>query len=111
MISTKLPRLSFMSCSPLGSCLVRGPVQHLARPAVVLDALARTAPALQPGHAARRRSPAPLALEPEEAALVVAQLSAPVEESVKGCGGYRSSYRSSYRSMAEASARTFFMAH
>ncbi len=42
----------------------------------------------QPGHAQRRRSPAPdaLALEPEEAALVVAPLSAKQAENVTGCG-------------------------
>ncbi len=42
----------------------------------------------QPGHAQRRRSPAPdaPALEPEEAALVVATLSAEQAERVTGCG-------------------------
>ena len=41
----------------------------------------------QPGHAQRRRSPAPdaPALEPEEAALVVAPLSAEQTERIKGC--------------------------
>jgi hypothetical protein len=40
------------------------------------------------GHAQRRRSPAPdaPALEPEEAALVVAPLSAEQTEDVTGCG-------------------------
>ena len=50
---------------------------HLLRP-----------PLGQPGHAQRRRSPAPdaPALEPEEAALVVAQLSPEQTEAVTGCG-------------------------
>ena len=50
---------------------------HLLRP-----------PLGQPGHAQRRRSLAPdaPALEPEEAALVVAQLSAEQTEDVTGCG-------------------------
>ena len=50
---------------------------HLVRP-----------PSGQPGHAQRRRSPAPdaPALEPEEAALVVAPLSAEQTEDVTGCG-------------------------
>ena len=50
---------------------------HLLRP-----------PLGQPGHAQRRRSLAPdaPALEPEEAALVVAQLSAEQTEAVTGCG-------------------------
>jgi hypothetical protein len=50
---------------------------HLLRP-----------PLVQPGHAQRRRSPAPdaPALEPEEAALVVAPLSAEQTEDVTGCG-------------------------
>ena len=50
---------------------------HLVRP-----------PLGQPGHAQRRRSLAPdaPALEPEEAALVVEQLSAEQTEAVPGCG-------------------------
>ena len=50
---------------------------HLLRP-----------PLGQPGHAQRRRSLAPdaPALEPEEAALVVAPLSAEQTEDVTGCG-------------------------
>jgi hypothetical protein len=50
---------------------------HLLRP-----------PSGQPGHAQRRRSLAPdaPALEPEEAALVVAELSAEQTEAVTGCG-------------------------
>ena len=50
---------------------------HLLRP-----------PLGQPGHAQRRRLPAPdaPALEPEEAALVFAPLSAEQTESVTGCG-------------------------
>ncbi len=53
----------------------------------------------QPGHAQRRRSPAPdaPALEPEEAALVVAPLSAEQAESETGCGEI---------DMAEASAKS-----
>ena len=62
------------------------------------------APLGQPGHAQRRRSPAPdaPALEPEEAALVVAPLSAEQAESVSGCGEI---------AMAEASAKSLFTAH
>ncbi len=58
----------------------------------------------QPGRAQWWRSLAPdaLALEPEEAALVVAPLSAEQAESVTGCGEI---------DMAEASAKTFFTAH
>ena len=55
----------------------------------VLHALHLLRPPLgQPGRAQRRRSPAPdaPALEPEEAALVVAPLSAEQAESVTGCG-------------------------
>ncbi len=55
----------------------------------VLHALHLVRPPLgQPGHAQRRRSPAPdaPALEPEEAALVVAPLSAEQTEDVTGCG-------------------------
>ena len=69
----------------------------------VLHALHLLRPPLeQPGHAQRRRSPAPLALEPEEAALVVAPLSAEQSESVAGCGEI---------DMAEASAQSFFTTH
>ena len=58
----------------------------------------------QPGHAQWRRSLAPdaPALEPEEAALVVAPLSAEQAESVSGCGEV---------AMAEASAKSLFTAH
>ena len=55
----------------------------------ILHALHLSRPPLgQPGHAQRRRSPAPdaPALEPEEAALVVAPLSAEQAECVTGCG-------------------------
>ena len=58
----------------------------------------------QPGHAQWRRSLAPDAptLEPEEAALVIAPLSAEQAESVSGCGEI---------AMAEASAKSLFTAH
>jgi hypothetical protein len=66
---------------------------HLVRP-----------PSGQPGHAQRRRSPAPdaPALEPQEAALVVAPLSAEQADSVTGCGEI---------DMAEASAKSLFTAY
>jgi hypothetical protein len=66
---------------------------HLLRP-----------PLGQPGHSQRRRSQAPdaPALEPEEAALVVAPLSDEESESVTGCGEI---------DMAEASAMSFFTTH
>jgi hypothetical protein len=66
---------------------------HLLRP-----------PLGQPGHAQRRRSPAPdaPAFEPEEAALVVSPHSAEQAESVSGCGEI---------DMAEASAKSLFTAH
>ena len=98
MISTKLRRhRDAISCHAPGARdlaggLVRGPVQLLARPAALLDALHALhwlrLPLGQPGHAQRRRSLAPdaPALEPEEAALVVAQLSAEQTEAVTGCG-------------------------
>jgi hypothetical protein len=71
---------------------VRGPVHFLhalLQYSTVLHALHLLRPPLvQPGHAQRRRSPAPdaPALEPEEAALVVAPLSAEQTEDVTGCG-------------------------
>jgi hypothetical protein len=71
----------------------------------LLHALHLLRPSLrQPGHAQRRRSPAPDApvLEPEDVALVVAPLSAEQSESVMGCGEI---------GMAEASAKSFFTAH
>ncbi len=71
----------------------------------LLHALHWLRPSLeQPGHAQWRRSLAPdaPALEPEEAALVVAPLSAELSESVTGCGEI---------DMAEASAKSLFTAH
>ena len=69
---------------------------------MLLHALHWLRPSLeQPGHAQWRRSPAPdaLALEQEEAALVVAPLSAEQAASVSGCGEI---------AMAEASAKSLF---
>ncbi len=71
--------------------LVRGQCSFwhaLLRYSTLLHALHLVRPPLgQPGHAQRRRSPAPdaPALEPQEAALVVAPLSAEQAESVTGC--------------------------
>ncbi len=54
----------------------------------ILHALHLSRPLLGQPDAQRRRSPAPdaPALEPEEAALVVAPLSAELTEDVTGCG-------------------------
>ena len=63
--------------------------EALLQYSTLLHALHLLRPPLgQPGHAQRRRSLAPdaPALEPEEAALVVAQLSAEQTEDVTGCG-------------------------
>ena len=67
MISTKLRRhRDYLSClapraRDLAGGLVRGPVQLLARPAAVLDALARTALVAAAVGAARARAAAALA--------------------------------------------------
>ena len=70
----------------------------------LLHALHWLRPSLeQPGHAQwRSLAPDAPALEPEEAALVVAPLSAEQSESVAGCGEI---------DMAEALAKSFFTTH
>ncbi len=84
---------------------MRGPWSFwhaLLQYSTLLHALHLVRPPLgQPGHAQRRRSPAPDAAA-LEAALVVTPLSAEQAESVTGCGEI---------DMAEASAKTFFTAH
>ena len=101
-----------MSCSP-GSvtlqaalCAAQCSFGHaLLHYSTLLHALHLVrAPLGQPGHAQRRRSLAPdaPALEPEEAALVVAPLLAEQAESVTGCGEI---------AMAEASPKSLFTAH
>ena len=71
-------------------CAAQCSIWHaLLQYSTLLHALQLLRPPLgQPGHAQRRRSLAPdaPALEPEEAALVVAPLSAEQAESVTGCG-------------------------
>ena len=73
-----------------GLCAAQCSFWHaLLQYSTLLHALHLLRPPLgQPGHAQRRRSLAPdaPALEPEEAALVVAQLSAEQTEAVTGCG-------------------------
>ncbi len=87
-------------------CAVQCSFWHaLLQYSTLLHALHLLRPPLgQPGHAQWRRSLAPdaPALEPEEAALVVAPLSSEQAESVTGCGEI---------DMAEASAKSFFTAN
>ena len=102
MISTKLRRhRDYLSClAPRARDLAGGAQPLCARAqcsfwhallqySTLLHAPHWLRPSLeQPGHAQWRRSLAPdaPALEPEEAALVVAPLSAEQAESVTGCG-------------------------
>jgi hypothetical protein len=81
-----LPRLETLQAA---LCAAQCSFWHaLLQYSTLLHALHLLRPPLgQPGHAQRRRSPAPdaPALEPEEAALVVAPLSAEQTERIKGC--------------------------